>query len=158
MIRQPQLPACAGEWPRGRRAPLAGGAHGRDCCRSGGTSPALEEALTRPSRGPPESTLPEARGVSSRPGECRDQLIGTYFDLAPGSAYPPEPDEEVAGARLSCGDEGCPEAVLGGVLRLRGRVSGGRRQVEGGRPDGQVPSGVVPACLPFVSAYPSLPP
>jgi hypothetical protein len=26
MARQPQLPACAGEWPRGRRAPLAGGA------------------------------------------------------------------------------------------------------------------------------------
>ena len=44
-----------------------------------------------------------------------------------------------------CGDESREREILGSVLRLRGRVPGGRRQAEVRRPDGQVPSGLVSA-------------
>ena len=80
----------------------------------------------------------EARGVEPLG-------VGRRGDPAAGPPHPSKPDQEVAGTCLPCGDESCPTEFLGIVLRLRGRVPGGRGETQGGRLARQVPSRVVPA-------------
>ena len=84
-------------------------------------------------------------GGPGRPGGQGSRAPGRRGDPAAGPSYPSEPDQDVAGAGLPCGDESRAREILGSVLRLRGRVPGGRRQAEVRRPDGQVPSGLVSA-------------
>ena len=49
------------------------------------------------------------------------------------------------GARGVFAEQGGPQVILGVVLRLRGRLPGGRGEAQGGRVAGEVPSGLVPA-------------
>ena len=58
----------------------------------------------------------------------------------------PKQDKEVTRASLPRGEQGGPEELLGGLLRIRGRLPGGRREAQGGRSVGEIPRGIVPAC------------
>ena len=67
-------------------------------------------------------------------------------------------DQEVAGARHPCREQGVPEEVLGGLLGLCGRFPGCRGEAQEGRVAGQIPSGLLSArfalreCLSFVAS------